>query len=81
MIVRVTGKLARQLKIDPIDTLALNANPAADWTCRVFQLYENDSLMLITNTASLYSFLAPANGLQTRYSSATDWYVTWNARC
>lgn len=66
MIIRVTGKLAKRLKIDPMDTLPLGANPAADWTCRVFELYEGESLMLITNTASLYSFLAPANGLETK---------------
>ncbi len=66
MIVRVTGKLAKQLKIAPMDTLPLGANPAADWTCRAFELYEDVSVMLITNTASLYSFFAPANGLETK---------------
>ena len=66
MIIRLTGKLAKQLKIDPMDILPLGTNPAADWTCRVFELYEDESLMLITNTASLYSFLAPANGLETK---------------
>ena len=66
MIIRVTGKLAKQLKIDPMDTLPLGTNPAADWTYRAFELYEDESLMLITNTVSLYSFLAPANGLKTK---------------
>ena len=65
MIIRVTGKLAKQVGINPMDSLPLADDPVSDWTCRVFELDERESLMLITNTASLYSFLTPANGLET----------------
>ena len=65
MIIRVTGKRAKQVGINPMDSLPLADNPVTDWTCRVFELHKNESLMLITNTASLYSFLTPANGLET----------------
>ena len=66
MIIRVTGKLAKQIAVSPMDTLPLAENPIVDWTCRVFPVGESNSVMLITNTASLYSLLAPANGLENR---------------
>lgn len=43
--------------------MPLAEDPFVDWTCRVFSVGGSESLMLITNTASLYSLLAPANGL------------------
>ena len=64
MIVRVTRKLARQIGVSSIDAVPLAENPFVDWTCRAFSVREGESLMLIMNTASLYSLLAPANGLE-----------------
>ena len=64
MIVRTTGKLAKQVGVSSLNTIPLAENPFADWTCRVFAVGERESLMLITNTASLYSLLASANGLE-----------------
>jgi hypothetical protein len=66
MIVRVTGKLAKQVGIDPMDALPLAENPLVDWTYRTFSPWENQMYMLITNTASLYSMLAPANDLEAK---------------
>ena len=65
MIIRVTGKLAKQIGVTSLNTVPAAGNPFADWTCRVFTIEERELLMLITNTASLYSLLAPANGLET----------------
>ena len=65
MIVRTTEKLAKQIDVPFLSVLPLAKNPFADWTCRVFTVGERETLMLITNTASLYSLLAPAKGLET----------------
>ena len=64
MIIRTTGKLAKQIGVPSLSELPLAKNPFVDWTCRVFSMGDRDSLMLITNTTSLYSLLAPANGLE-----------------
>jgi len=64
MIVRTTGKLAKQIGVSSLKAMPLAENPFVDWTCRVFTVGERELLMLITNTASLYSLLAPANGLE-----------------
>jgi len=60
----MTGKLAKQIGLTSLSTFPAAENPFADWTCRVFTVEERELLMLITNTASLYSLLAPANGLE-----------------
>ena len=44
--------------------LPLSENPFADWTCRVFSLREDDPVLLVANTAALYSLLVPAAGLR-----------------
>ena len=64
MIVRTTAKLAKQVGVSSLNATPLAENPFTDWTCRVFNVGDRESLMLITNTASLYSLLAPANGLE-----------------
>jgi hypothetical protein len=64
VIVRTTGKLAKQIGLPSLDDVPLAKNLLADWTCRVFTVWEKELLMLITNTASLYSLLVPANGLE-----------------
>ena len=64
MIVRTTGKLAKLIGVSSLNAMPLAENPFADWTCRVFTVREGELLMLITNTASLYSLLAPAKGLE-----------------
>lgn len=61
----MTGKLAKQIGVSSLTTVPAVENPFTDWTCRVFTVEERELLMLITNTASLYSLLAPANGLET----------------
>ena len=64
MIVRTTAKLAKQVGVSSLNATPLAENPFTDWTCRVFSVGDRESLMLITNTASLYSLLAPAKGLE-----------------
>lgn len=60
MIIRLTGKLAKQLGFDPMDSLPLAENLYVDWTCRGVEAGAVEPVMLITNTASLYSLLARA---------------------
>lgn len=58
-------------------------NPYSDWTCRTFSVDEQ-SLMLITNTTSLYSILVPANGLENweqflnGFSFVLEKYIVWD---
>jgi hypothetical protein len=56
--------LAKQIGLPSLDDVPLAKNLLADWTCRVFTVWEEELLMLITNTASLHSLLVPANGLE-----------------
>ncbi len=58
--------MAKQIGVPSLSVLPLAKNPFVDVTCRVFIVGERETLMLITNTASLYSLLAPANGLKNR---------------
>ena len=62
MTVRVTARLAKQIGVSTPVTSPLAENPYTDWTCRLFSVTDGFSLVLITNTASLYSLLIPWGG-------------------
>jgi hypothetical protein len=64
MIIRVTGSLAKQIGVTVTATPPLSENPAVDWTCRIFSLRESEPILLVANTATLYSLLVPASGLE-----------------
>lgn len=66
MIIRPTSKLAKQLGLKPTEVLPLAGNGYLDWSCRVFDVWAGQSLMLITNTASLYSTVVTVDGLKTQ---------------
>ena len=65
MVIRPTTKLAKQLGLKPTEVLPLADNGYLDWSCRVFEVSRGYSLMLITNTASLYSTVVTVDGLKT----------------
>ncbi len=54
MIFRLSHRLARKVKVGELDELALDQNPAADWSCRLF-IANRRQYILISNTMSLYS--------------------------
>lgn len=62
MIFRLTQKLAKKIKVTPAQVLPLDPNPYADWTARLFTA-DRTQIIILTNTASLYSLLMPGRGI------------------
>jgi hypothetical protein len=62
MIFRISTKLAAKLKVAPTTVLPLDANPLFDWSAHLF-VSNRLQLILVTNTASLYSVLLSARGI------------------
>lgn len=61
MIFRLTHKLNQKLKTGSLDHLALDQNPFADWSCRLFSA-DRRQYILLSNTSSLYSCVMPGKG-------------------
>lgn len=62
MLIRVTAKLAKKIRVAPKHRLPLHANPYVDWSGNLFWA-DRVEYLLLTNTASLYSMVMPAKGL------------------
>lgn len=58
MILRPCDTLARKISVRPTESLPLNANPFADWSCVLFRA-ARVQYILAANTASLYAVLFP----------------------
>jgi hypothetical protein len=62
MIIRLSQKLAKKIKVSPTRILPPDANPFADWSTRLFIAYRAHYILL-TNTASLYSAVMQGAGV------------------
>jgi len=62
MIIRITQKLSKKIKVSPAESLPLDPNPFADWSANLFTA-DRSQYILLTNTASLYSILMPGRGI------------------
>jgi hypothetical protein len=65
MIFRLSHRLARKVKVGELDELALDQNPGADWSCRLF-IANRRQYILISNTMSLYSCVMYGKGVTDR---------------
>jgi hypothetical protein len=64
MIIRLSQKLAKKIKVMPTRVLPLDANPFADWSAHLFTA-GRAQYILLTNTASLYSAVMHGAGNST----------------
>lgn len=62
MIIRLTAKLAKKIGTKPEDCLPLDVNPYLDWTGHLFTA-QRLQYIILTNTASLYSFIMQGRGV------------------
>jgi hypothetical protein len=62
MILRVTQKLARKIKVVSAAALPPHDNPLLDWTANLFMVSRWQCIIL-TNSASLYSVVFPGKGV------------------
>lgn len=62
MIFRLSQKLAKKIKEAPAQSLPLDANPFADWSCHLFTA-DRTQYIILTNTPSLYSVVMFGKGI------------------
>lgn len=62
MILRITQKLAKKIKVIPVAALAPHDNPLLDWTVNLFMVSRWQCIIL-TNSVSLYSVVFPGKGV------------------
>jgi len=62
MILRITQKLAKKIKISPPPALAPHDDPFLDWTANLFMVSRWQCIIL-TNSRSLYSVVIPGKGV------------------
>jgi hypothetical protein len=62
MILRITQKLAKKIKVTPVPNLPPHNNPLLDWTANLFMVSRWQCIIL-TNSASLYSVVFPGKGV------------------
>jgi len=62
MIFRLTQKLAKKVKLPPLQALPSGRNPFIDWTAHLFTA-ERAQYIIVTNTASLYSLIMYGRGI------------------
>ena len=62
IILRLTQKLAKKLKVSPVAALPPHDNPLLDWTANLFMVSRWQCIIL-TNSASLYSVVFPGKGV------------------
>jgi len=62
MIFRLTQKLAKKIKLPPLQALPPGQNPFIDWTANLFTA-ERAQYIIVTNTASLYSLIMYGRGI------------------
>lgn len=62
MILRLSQKLAKKIKVGKLSEFPLDENPFADWSCHVFNVGRTQ-YVIVCNTASLYSCVMHARGI------------------
>lgn len=62
MIFRLSQKLNKKIKAGPLDTVPLDDNPYADWSCHLFTA-DRTQYIILSNTASLYSCVMYGKGI------------------
>lgn len=62
MIFRLSQKLCTRIKVAKLAELALDENPYADWSCRLFTV-NLTQYILLSNTPSLYSCVMYGKGV------------------
>jgi len=62
MIIRVTQRLARKIKVAPAASVPLQDHPLLDWTAHLFMV-SRWQCVIITNSVCLYSVVLPGKGL------------------
>lgn len=62
MIIRLSQRLHKKIKVAPLVAAPLDENPYADWTARVFTV-ERSQYILMSHTTSMYSVLMPGRGI------------------
>lgn len=62
MIIRLSQKLAKKIKISPKTIAPPDPNPFADWSAHIFTA-ERTQYIILTNTQSLYSVLFYGRGI------------------
>lgn len=62
MIIRITQKLAKKIKVSPPTALPRDPNPFADWTANLFTA-ERTQYIILTNSTCLYSVLFYGRGI------------------
>ena len=62
MILRVSTKLGKKIRVSPESCLPLHENPFADWSAHLFTA-DRTQYILVTNTASLYSMVMYGKGI------------------
>jgi len=67
MILRLSDSLGRKLKARPVALHPLNANAFADWSVHYTQA-NRAALLIVANTRSLYTVIAPGDGIVTLQS-------------
>lgn len=62
MILRLSQKLAKKIKVGRLAELPLDQNPYADWSCHFFTA-DRTHYVIVCNTASMYSCVMYARGI------------------
>ena len=62
MILRLSQKLAKKIKVGKLVEMPLAENPFADWSCHVFTA-DRTQYIIVCNTASMYSCVMYARGI------------------
>ena len=62
MIIRLTQKLAKKIKVPQLDYLEKPEEPISDWTANIFNAGRNQYI-IFTNSDTLFSLIFPGAGL------------------
>ncbi len=62
MVFRITLKLAKKIKVGPLDERALSEETLGDWSCHLFTT-DRVQYVILSNTASLYSCIMLGRGI------------------
>lgn len=62
MIIRITEKLGKKIKVKPVETLPQAENAFADWSANLFTI-RGVQYIIASNTATLYSVVCLGRGI------------------
>lgn len=62
MIIRLSQKLAKKIKVGKLTEMPLCENPYADWSCHLFTA-DRSQYIILCNTASMYSCVMYGKGI------------------